>query len=64
MWHGSGLGFQSPNPGIHYLQQDHTHSNKATPPNSVITYELMGTIFIQTVTYGKTKHYYSKKKYQ
>ena len=34
----------------HFLQQGHTYSNKATPPNSVIPYEIMGANCIQTPT--------------
>jgi hypothetical protein len=31
---------QSLPPVIHFLQQDHAHSNKATPPSSATLYEL------------------------
>ena len=34
----------------HFLQQGYTYSNKATPPNIAIVYELMGAKYIQTAT--------------
>ena len=33
----------------HFLQQGHTYSNKATPPNSATPYEIMGANYIQTI---------------
>ena len=43
----------------HFLQQGHTHSSKATPPNSaapyrpsIQTHESIGAIPIQTTTFG------------
>jgi hypothetical protein len=44
------------------FQKGHAYSNETTPPNSATASELMGAIFIETITYGKTKHYYSKNK--
>jgi hypothetical protein len=35
---------------IHFLKQDHTYSNKATPPNNITPYGPMGAMFIQTTT--------------
>jgi hypothetical protein len=32
---------------MHFLQQSHTFSNKAIPPNSAPPYELRGTIFTE-----------------
>ena len=37
---------------ICFLQEDHTYSNKAKPPNSVIPNEFMGTIDILITTTG------------
>ena len=34
----------------HFLQQGHTHSNKATPPKSVTPYEIMEANYVQTTT--------------
>jgi hypothetical protein len=41
-----------PNPLIHFLQEGHTHSNKATPLNSATSSEPMGAIFIPITTVG------------
>jgi hypothetical protein len=37
----------------YFLQQDHTYSNKATPPNSAIPYVPFGPIYIQITTQAK-----------
>ena len=37
----------------HFLQQGHTHSNKATPPNSTSLYEIMDHNYIQTTTFSQ-----------
>ena len=37
-------------PVTRFLHQVHTHSNKATPPNSASPYEIMGTDYIQATT--------------
>jgi hypothetical protein len=39
--------FGIPPPVMCFLQQSHTYSNKATPPNNAISSEPMGAIFIQ-----------------
>jgi hypothetical protein len=59
------LKLQSPPPGAHFLQQGHTHSNQAAPPNSsrsitsgwlnVQTYEPLEAILILTTTQGLTE---------
>lgn len=41
---------ESPFSVTHFLQQDHTYFNNATPPNSVIPYESKGAVVIQTTT--------------
>lgn len=48
---------------MHFLQQYHTHSNKATPPNSATPYEVIGASYIQTKTHVMINFNYIKNKW-
>ena len=68
VWHtGCSLSiYESPNPAstvTHFLQQSHTHSNKATSPNSATSYrpsiqahEDLRANPVQTTTGSSTEH--------
>ena len=51
-WVWLSMGDLKAHPKCDCLQQVHTYSNKATPPNSATPYELMGANYIQTTTVG------------